>query len=986
MNALSFSSLENSYTIKSDPIRRSSLAVLLKSLGGSVKTPFKALLGKYHLSVQLCPDAFVTDQGVVKAVYLSAAHEFNADSVGNLAKTRWLQNVLSKEYGNKMEVKFVCLQDFMLNPDFYIDFDFRFQENEEYLSAIATNILKTKTEFFPENNLRNLKKTNSMKNSKDLLSDVKSALKNIFANDTEKNTKNKDVISLGFHLEMLFNEFDSISEDFDADQFMLKLHQLYFYIAVLDKKLRVNFDQETNKNVNNLLTNISNYLESKKINKSDNSKLFISGKRIAMDAIPLREWTESLGLEENAFDEQLKDLKERGITHPLLTTENPWSYEMLNHRLFASPDYFFYRDWETMFKPLLGETQLRSNPNKQILTDFSITPRTLVPSATGRSLIRSPSVSMNWDQLVYKSTETKQKTALELDEIVYGAKAPVENVIIKEDQFKLALTNMLWDLKLSSSPGDDLVKLFNCSFWDKLMDTSSTSLKSVDKLNIDPNIYNSSWLDLQHQPSLYSLKFEKFREMKREILKWRELVHDKIPDYFDKAKNDIEREEIHKFNEFAKRKYGELLKSYKKDFIRRDSYLNSADMQDVERDMVSNLHKVYSSRKTDIDLADRLLQNEDEIRLYSQNNLMKMAMYSRKRAKTELSESEENNVNKWENKIDDQLFDDYVCVYPDLIDCSMQEIFSKDDYNMISDIFPHAQLERFGEFSVSDFLTFLNLGMSPTFIDISEKISMAKRIDLEEKGICIDSVITAELPLFNNIGKFLSVYTENYTSLLASNFQEQEKVDIMKLYGFKKEKEHNLTWTKADFISFSEYLDNLPLLQNPYESIRKWIERKEKESRIRNTLGHGEIKGLTVSDNQMRNILLNKTKNALEKISLSIFNKNYENVTTLELSQFTESLLDKMYLIKRNPPINFFEICHFILNHPNLHKVDKINFLETLDVFKIDIEHMHMDQILAEFPVVHDETSFISNREEKLRIDEVVFVANCAAVPHEKLY
>jgi hypothetical protein len=508
---------------------------------------------------------------------------------------------------------------------------------------------------------------------------------------------------------------------------------------------------------------------------------------------------------------------------------------------------------------------------------------------------------------------------------------------------------------------------------------------SATKLHIDPQHYNQSWLDSHHQPSLYSLKFDKFRKAKKEILKWRELVHKKIPEYYSLAKDDMEKEELQRFSDYAKRKYGELLKEYKHKFA-RDSFFKSGNFQSFELDLVTNEYKDYSKAQHDTDLNDRLLQSEEDIRLYSQNNLIKLVLLSRKNTKKELTNEQRELTSKWNDSLSNHIFEDIINIIPEIIDCSINEIFSEKDFETFANIFPHTNLKQFGSRSISDLLSFLNLGMSPTYVDISEKLLYADQLKQSYPDICSRSLLINELPMFNNIGKFLSVFTENYTTLLASNFDEQERKDIMHLYGFKKEKERNLTWTKTDITSFQEFMNDLPLLQNPYNSIHDWIELKEKESHLRNAKGQGEIQGLTISDSKMTLALSNKTWNSLNDLSQSFFKKNYHEVTTADLSSLTEYLLERFYLLKRNPPLNFFEILHFILNHENLHPVDKVNLLETMDLFDISLNKIHMGQILAEYPIVPDDTTFISNRFSKMRIDEVVMMANYAANSHEQLY
>lgn len=977
MNALSFASLEHSFTLKSDPIRRSALAAFLNSIGGPSKTGFRALLSKGTFPAAWCPDTFVTEGGVLKGVFLGHADAFNADSVRNWTLTSWLRSIFSAEFGSHLQTKFVCLQDLVVNPDFYVHFDFRFEEDPEYLEAIAANIIRTQIDFFPQRNEELESKGLLPKPPVDLIDSCKTALKSVLAANLEAVQSRPDVTGLALQLENLFTEFGNISEHFDPHQYSLKLHQLYFYLAALNSKL-FQSNWVHNECLSSLLERVAESLGSKG-SALQERPLSIFGKRIAMDAFPLRDWNSEIGLDESAFDSQLTELKDRGITHPLLETRHIWSYEMLNPRLFSSPNYFFYRDWESLGESL-GASQFRQNPDKQILSDFVICPRTLTPSASGRPLKKSPAVSMNWDRLVYRVTPDQQNQALELDDIAYGARSAKEDSLSQDDRFKLALSNVLWDLKMSNTPGDDLVRLFECDFWDKLVRPDMS--QKGRRLDIDAECYNRSWLDSHSQPSLYSLKFDRFREMRKDILEWRQLVHEKIPDYFSKARDDFEREEIHRFADYAKRQYAQKLKDYKQDFLRRESFFATSKIQDFEHNMVTNLDKPYTPVHRQVPLSDRLLQTEQDIRRFSQNNLLKLALESRRRVRGEAGEL----ARAWETEIPKQLFGDFVCILPEVVDCPIDSIFSEADFDRFAEIFPHSQLRAFGDYSVSDLLSFLNLAMSPTYIDIVEKLTLAEQLGRADPNVSARTLLHSELPTFNNVGKFLSVFTENYTTLLASNFDSQEKKDIVHLYGFKKERERNLAWTRADFASFEEFISGLPLLQSPYESIHRWIDLKERESHLRNATSHYEITGLTVSDGKMVRALSNRTWDRLNQMSHVLFGKDHHEVSTLELAQLTEHLLERLYLIKRNPPLNLFEILHFMLEHPNLHNVDRVNLLESLELFDMRLNTLHMGQVLAEFPLVHEDTSFISSRFVQMRLDEVVLMANACAVSHEHLY
>ena len=978
MNSLSYGSIQNRLFLKSDPVRRNALSALLGSLGGPAKSPFKAFLQRNELVALLCPDTFLTNQGQSKAVFLCHAHQFNPDSVDNWSRLTWVRKIFNEEYGGHLLGKFVCIQDFMEDHQFYESLNFRFEEDPRYWEAATVNIMKTDTDFFPEKTLQGESNDTDLKNGSILLESKEKLIEMAKESSLEEYP---DLMNLGFYIEDLFDQFDKISQHIDKEEFALKIRQLYFYLKVFSNKMKSYGLKNGEAKLQSILENLSKKVSNEKA--IDSFDIF--GKRIATDSISLKAWTEGIGSGPEEYNRELEELKAQGLSHPLMNKENLWSYEMLNHRVFSNSRFFFYQEWEETLKPLLGESQYKENPEHQVLTDFTISPRTLTPSVTGGFKKHSPAVSMHWDRLVYKNTPEKQADALKFDEIIYGAKSSTVREFSKEDQFKLGLCNMLWDLKMSRAPGEDIVRLFECSFWEKILKLSSGQ-KNENRLIIDASKYNQSWLDSSAQSSLYSLKFERFRIMRKDILKWRELVHEIIPDYYNQSKHILEKEELLKMWNFAKKRYAELLKDYKKNFVRKDSLFGSSKMHDSQRDMVTDLEKDYSNENISIDLEDRALQSESQIRVFSQDNVIKMALLARKKTGTKMSNEMEKLLKQWEDNMEQYLFAEGQSLLPEVLDGALSDVVSEQDFEILAEIFPHAQFERFKEFSISDFLTFINLGLNASYIDVYEKAFLASKLSKEDPSISADRLLMMELPTFNNIGKFLSTYTENYTSLSAANLDKQEEEDLQYLYGFKKEKERNITWTEADFESLREYISDLPLLQNPYESIRKWIKRKESESLIRNSESRGPIKGLTISDKNISRVISAKVQAHRDLLAQTFFQKQYNEVTSLDLTKLSEHLVERMYLLKKNPPLNFFEIVHFILEHKLLHMVDRVNLLESARMFDLDFNDLHLNQILAEYPVLHDDTVHLANKHTRLAISDVVHLATCLNVDHGKVY
>jgi hypothetical protein len=924
----------------------------------------------------MCPDTFLTDHGTLKAVFLCHANEFNPDSVGNYVRLSWVRSVFSKEFKGHLEGKFVCVQDFMENHNFFKHLDFKFQEDPDYWTAMTTNILRTDTDFFPEKTLETGSDGKQESSSRKLLRTCREKLAEIGNAYAEEIETKDDLVYLGFNIENIMEDFDGISQQLDQKEYVMKMNQLQFYLTVFAQKMLIYKLDEAHKKVKNLVDLIIKQLPSSESGLS----LDITGKRIAKDSLSLKTWCENHGTNEQ--EHLLKELREKGIKHPFMNSEYLWSYEMLNHRLFSNNNFFIYKGWEEELKTKLTKSQYRENVNKQVMTNFVVSPRVLTPNTKGSMMKHSQTVSMHWDQLVYKVVPEKQEQALKYDEIIYGEE-PHE--LTKTDQYKLSLCNMLWDLRMSSDPGKNLTDLFACNFWEKLI-TQEQGSKPEIRLSFDAGVYNESWLDSTGYESLYSLKFEKFREMRREILKFRELVHDVIPDYYSRVNDFSEKQELFRFSDYAKRRYAELLKKYEKEFVRKDSLFGSSNFLDYERDMVTDVEKEYSLKSTQVATEERILQTEEELRVFSQNNLVQMMLLSRKKAGKEMSGPMADLCESFEQNVEKNLFHLTNGFLNQVLDWTLGDIFSEKDFQELAHIFPHCQLERFPEFSVSDFLMVLNLGVSATYIDLHQKITCARNLQIQTPSINPDSLLESELPTFNNVGKFLSVFTENYTSLLAAGLDMQEEKDMHSLYMFRKEKERNVPWTQADAESFKDYVHNLPLIQQPLESVRKWISRREQESLLRNSRNQSANPTLTVSDNKIAYFLRHRTKKNLNDLALSLFEKSYENISTLDLTKLCEHLIERMYLLKKNPPLNFFELAHFILNHPQLHMVDRVNFLESADVFEIDFNEFHLDQILAEFPVIHDDTSDITAKDNKMEISDVVNLANCLNVPHRDLY
>lgn len=338
---------------------------------------------------------------------------------------------------------------------------------------------------------------------------------------------------------------------------------------------------------------------------------------------PFNKMANSISNSENTNQKESSNQKSDLITQSYLEQTSPWAIELLNYKIFAQEDYFQYSPFKDHLQPKLTQAQCSSHPEKLIFTDFTLAPRTLIPDVANPDLFTSPAVSMNWPDLVYISSSENKKQALLRDQ--RALQVEETSFLNSKDRFSLALMNMLWDLKLSKNPGLDMLKLLSCEFWSRV--TQITPDSKLDSIHLDVEAYNQALFDPLVPKDLYTSKFDKIRKLKRDLNRWQELVNVRIPDLYSKTKDEYSKLEIQKFWDFAKREYAEKLRFYKNNFIKNNSFFANNKFRDLERELVSEVEKEYKMKNQNIDLEERKLQSQEDVRIFAQNNLLKMSIY-----------------------------------------------------------------------------------------------------------------------------------------------------------------------------------------------------------------------------------------------------------------------------------------------------------------------------------------------------------------------
>ena len=506
---------------------------------------------------------------------------------------------------------------------------------------------------------------------------LRTEIREFFKRDSQRLNLRVDLLNIFETLDQQFSQLDQISETLNPAVFFEKLEEIYFALQVLMKKLSgVTGESEfiTRESLSPLsfeVESLGRYVESVYVDLARGTQVEglrarlisslksvsespLKDKRMALDYVNLdADVLSQMSVGERAQrDELLEGLLKKGISHPMLPsplnfpnsavlTETdaksglslfareylsgalPWALEMLNFKLFSCQEYFVYGPWKENFKTKLSETQTSKSAEKLILTDFTLVPRMVIPDVSGRDVFKSVGVSMNWPDLVYISSTEKKQQALEWDQRTYQTQQ--ESELCKSDRFSLGLMNMLWDLKLSRNPGLDLLRVLSCGFWARVPGLDlDIGLESVE---LEVEGYNEALYDSVATLDVYSSRFERVRVLKRELDHWQDLVNVRIPDLYAKSEDEFSKLEIQSFWDFAKREYAEKLRFYKNNFVRKNSFFVSNKIRDLERELVSDVDKEYKRKERAIGLEDRLLQTEEEVRQFAQNNLMKMAIY-----------------------------------------------------------------------------------------------------------------------------------------------------------------------------------------------------------------------------------------------------------------------------------------------------------------------------------------------------------------------
>lgn len=488
-----------------------------------------------------------------------------------------------------------------------------------------------------------------------------------------------DLLNIFETLDQQFSQLDQISETLNPAVFFEKIEEINFTLQVLIQKLSdgtsesefiateslsplsvevealgryvesVYVDLDRGTQVEGLRARLISSLKSVSVSPLKDKRMGFD--YVNTDADLLEQMSDQ---ERGQRDDLMKGLVKKGISHPMLPsplnlrnspaeTQSetdktsvlglagkeylsgavPWALEMLNFKLFSSQEYFVYPPWKEQFKTKLSQTQTSKSQDKLILTDFTLVPRMVIPDVSGRDVFKSAGVSMNWPDLVYISSGEKKQQALEWDQRTYQTQQ--ESQLDKSDRFSLGLMNMLWDLKLSRNPGLDLLRVLSCGFWGRVPGLALDL--EVESVQLEVEGYNQALFDSAVTLDVYSSKFERVRGLKRELNHWQDLVNVRIPDLYAKTGDEFSKLEIQSFWDFAKREYAEKLRFYKNNFVRKNSFFVSNKIRDLERELVSDVDKEYKRKERQVGLEDRLLQTEQEIRLFAQNNLIKMAIY-----------------------------------------------------------------------------------------------------------------------------------------------------------------------------------------------------------------------------------------------------------------------------------------------------------------------------------------------------------------------
>lgn len=473
--------------------------------------------------------------------------------------------------------------------------------------------------------------------------------------------------------------------------------------------------------------------------------------------------------------------------------------EFLNYKTFSEQGYFLFRNWQIELEEYLDPMQFSQSSDYFYNKNGKLN-KTLLPSIDGRQLSR-PSFQYFWEELVY-TTNKDQKQKI----VAYETIASLNNFakISPENRWKVALLNFAYEFKAKADISDQLDKLFQCDFWNVLLDEFAQSTNNSNKSSSNNNssqneLFNfedlSYYLDGKIKPRYRATPYEDFMRSKIEIKKsleyWKDMFDVTLPKLYSMADSDAAKENIYKAYMNAKHKYLEAMQDYQDNLAVIDSAFNIGYFKDLIVHIRTSEDEDDRRRNSNSLPKKALINNASDLERLTKNAVLKHLIIFKESQGHELTQKEKLFKNSWKQTVSEQGTDN-AFVYSSLSNVTIREAFSEKDIRFFENNFIHSKIQSFGDQKLSDFLTILNLLLNPELIAVEEsRLFVESHLpSVTDSSLKFDSNQLADFiasPISNS-SRFDLDYSLNNIWFRSSRISEKEKGIINEMLSVYKSK------------------------------------------------------------------------------------------------------------------------------------------------------------------------------------------------------
>lgn len=446
--------------------------------------------------------------------------------------------------------------------------------------------------------------------------------------------------------------------------------------------------------------------------------------------------------------------------------------QLLNYSLFQKSNYFLISSWESELRKNLNQLDYNEDEDNYTDTNFTTIQNCLIPNINGRRVATNSKFDLYWD---YEAMGDQEESELgkQLNDVL---KRESDSKINDVNRKRLSLLNLLYEFRTIENFDSFFKELLKLPFLDIYMEKADS-----DELPVGKGLYSNDDLiefASSSHPVIddYQKRIEGFKDIKKKITLYQELIKETLPLEYAKAKDSHTKELLYNFSKKAKADYISLLNQYNREFVERDQLFTGYEYKDMNNELIYDESEPLKQRemedRPDYDLRAACINSVIKLRLLRQNQDNTLANTYRQRyadgsflVKRELSFLS--------------------------FDTTLGSVFTETDFAFFDTYLPHNQLREVKDLSLNDLLITLGMMIDSKSVNLlemerylNEHYQDKDKLDSEAKKSILDLFTTQ----VNNSIRFSHDFARRSIQHKTKQVKDKDLESFENVFGIQRSK------------------------------------------------------------------------------------------------------------------------------------------------------------------------------------------------------